>query len=184
MTQPIVLHDPTLRDRLNELTRKIGQQRMITARMLIENRRIWDYHADAHSVRAMVEAATGTFYQVTIRWHGPSRGCMPSLSADMPVVQCDCDSNAFCCAHAAAVILYRLLELDRQAASRPIAAVAADERDEADFHKLFAAFSRLSHAEKPAFLHFDCGKLHSRSDFSTENQRIAEAVMRQFRAGA
>ncbi|RYL93563.1 SWIM zinc finger family protein [Sporolactobacillus sp. Y61] len=177
----ISIHDPQLADWLIHFSGTIDRTKFSRGYDFCRRNRVWDYHASQTSIHANVEDRHSEFCQVDIRWdaaRSDPAGPLPRYM-DKRTFHCSCGGE-LPCEHIAAVIIYRISELDKSKKVQKISAVLP-VNDDFEYQRMLSVFGKQIKKQTPAFTRFDPSKLRIRPDFQKEACRLIETAMKSMR---
>lgn len=180
MKETIKLHSRLLADWLNIFTKQMDAGRFERALSICRQDHIWDYHTSDKGMNANVEDIHSSLFQVHVGWRSSEKDgkeLLPDPRNDLSF-QCSCGNQKMPCAHAAAVVLYRILLMDRGRFGHGIAVQSGP--DDSGYQRMLSDFQRLSEREKPAYQYFDRAQLHLRPDLQQAADHYSRQIIESF----
>lgn len=170
-----VIYNRTLLDWLSRFAESMDRSRFKRGRFLCGNGYVWDYHAASGRIHASVEDHRSDFFQVDILWEPDqqmdgTKNPLPKLNSMK--FRCSCENSQMPCEHVAAVMIYRIVDLDRRNRERK-SPVDHDMISQ----QLLDKFRKQIHEKPPTFHSFNSSMLRTRPDFHEKINVLAGQAM-------
>ncbi|MFT8319026.1 MAG: hypothetical protein ABF651_12250 [Sporolactobacillus sp.] len=180
MQGTIKLHTRLLADWLSTFAKQMNSGRFERALSICRQNHIWDYHTSKTGMNANVEDIHAALFQVQVEWKASAEGDGEKLPDPRSGLSfhCSCGVQDMPCAHAAAVVLYRILAMDRGQFGRGISIRSG--LDDSGYQRLLGDFQRLSVQSLPAYQQFDPAQLHRRPDFQQTVEHYSRQIIESF----
>lgn len=181
---PLFIHDAALAEWLTAFARMMETTRFERGLFLCRNRRVWDYHASETRIHATVEDGQSVFYEAEIIWKGSAKAALPIKDSqrDLMHYSCTCGFGPEPCAHVAALLIYRIIDLDKKHQTRRSSgSPVLPDFDDTAYRRMFSEFRSSVQKKSPAVENFHPDKLRVRPDFDDMMHLITGQVMKNYR---